>query len=81
MHGLDIFMLKNSTTSAPETTKQPIRVRVKTYFFHKLFFGGIKLSDLNLRSGVIFIFASLVFWNKRGKISLIHSFNKPLTAP
>ena len=62
-------MLKNSTTSAPETRKQPIRVRVKSYyFFHKFLFGDIKLSDLNLRSGVIFIFASLVFWNERGKI-------------
>ena len=65
-------MLKNSTTSAPETRKQPTRVRVKSYFFHKLFFGDIKLSDLNLRSGVIFIFASLFFLEREGKYKAIH---------
>ena len=45
-----IFMLKNSTTSAPDTRKQPLRVWVKSYFFHKLLFGDIKLSDLECRN-------------------------------
>ena len=43
-------MLKNSTISAPDTRKQPVHVRVKSYFFHKLPFGVIKLSDLECRS-------------------------------
>ena len=47
---MDVFMLKNSTTSTPDTRKQPIRVRVKSYFFHKLLFGDMKLSDLECRN-------------------------------
>ena len=33
-----------------DTRKQPIRVRVKSYFFHKLLFGDMKLSDLECRN-------------------------------
>ena len=43
-------MLKNSTISAPDTRKQPVHVWVKSYFFHKLPFGDIKLSDLECRN-------------------------------
>ena len=56
MHGADIFMLKNCTTSAPNTRKQT-HVYKWSYlfiylllFFHKLLFGDIKLSDLERRS-------------------------------
>ena len=45
MHGMDVFMLKNCTTFAP------VRVRVKSYFFHKLLFEDIKLSNLEHRNG------------------------------
>ena len=53
MHGMDVFMscfmLKNCTTFSPDTRKQPY-VYEWSYFFHKLLFGDIKLSDLERRN-------------------------------
>ena len=46
MHGMDVFMLKNCTTSAPDSRKQPYVYEWSLIFFHKLLFGDIKLSDL-----------------------------------
>ena len=44
---MDSFMVKNCTTSAPDTRKATVHVPVKSYFFfHKLLSGDIKLSDL-----------------------------------
>ena len=53
MHGMDVFVLKNGNTSAPDTRKKPsLLVRVKSHFFHKLLFGDIhvKPSDLESRN-------------------------------
>ena len=54
---MDVFMFKNCTTFAPDTRKQPYvynkkkRLQLlKSYFFHKLLFGDIKLSDLERRN-------------------------------
>ena len=43
MHGMDAFMLKNCTNSAPDTRKQPNMYEWSLIFFHKLRFGDIKL--------------------------------------
>ena len=32
MHGMDSFMVKNCTTSAPDTRKATVHVPVKSYF-------------------------------------------------
>ena len=50
MHGMDVFMLKNCTTSAPDSRKQPYVYEWCLIFFHKLLFGDIKLSDLERRN-------------------------------
>ena len=50
MHGMDVFMLKNCTTPAPDTRKQPYVYEWSLIFFHKLLFGDIKLSDLECRN-------------------------------
>ena len=50
MHGMDVFMLKNCTTSTPDTRKQPYVYEWSLIFFHKLRFGNIKLSDLERRN-------------------------------
>ena len=42
MHGMDVFMLENCTTSAPDIRKQP--------FVYELLFGDIKQSDLERRN-------------------------------
>ena len=46
---MDIFMLKNCTTSAPDTREQPYAYE-SYFFFHKLLFGDITLSDLKIRN-------------------------------
>ena len=46
MHGMNISMFKNCTTSAPDSRKQPHIQVLKSFFFHKLPFGDIKLSGL-----------------------------------
>ena len=44
---MDVFMLKNCTTSAPDTRKQLYVYEWSLlFFFHKLLFRDIKLSDL-----------------------------------
>ena len=48
MHGMDVFMLENCTTS--DTRKQPYVYEWSLFFFHKLLFGDIKLSDLERRN-------------------------------
>ena len=50
MHAMDIFMLKNCTTSAPDTRKQPYVYEWSLIFFHKFLFGDIKLSYLERRN-------------------------------
>ena len=50
MHAVDVFMLKNCTTSAPDTRKQPYVYKQSHIFFHKLLFGDIKLFDLEHRN-------------------------------
>ena len=51
MHGMDVFVLKNCNTSAPDTRKKPY-VYEWSHFFHKLLFGDIhvKPSDLERRN-------------------------------
>ena len=46
---MDVFMLENYTTSAPDIRKQPY-VCEWSLFFRKLLFGNIKLSDLERRN-------------------------------
>ena len=46
MHGMDVFMLKNCDTFAPDTRKQPYVYEWSLIFFHKLLVGDIELSDL-----------------------------------
>ena len=50
MHGMDVFMLKNCTTFALDTRKQPYVYKWSLIFFHKLLFVDIKLSDLERRN-------------------------------
>ena len=50
MHGMDVFMLKNCTTFALDTRKQPYVYEWSLIFFHKLLFVDIKLSDLERRN-------------------------------
>ena len=38
MHGMDSFMVKNCTTSAPNTRKATVHVPVKSYFFSTNYF-------------------------------------------
>ena len=60
--GTDIFMLKNCTTSAPNTRKQThvykwsyLFIYLLILFFHKLLFGDIKLSDLPVTAKLYFL--------------------------
>ena len=53
MHGMDSFMLKNCTTSAPDTRKATVHLSEVLFFSRKLFFGGIKLSDLEGRNSYL----------------------------
>ena len=50
MRGMDVFMVKNCTTSAPDNRKQPYVYEWSLIFLHKLLFGDIKLSDLEDRN-------------------------------
>ena len=50
MHGMDVFMVKNCTTSAPDNRKQPYVYEWSLIFLHKLLFGDIKLSDVEHRN-------------------------------
>ena len=50
MHAVDVFMLKNCTTSSPYTRKQPYVYEWSLIFFHKLLFGDIKLFYLEHRN-------------------------------
>ena len=49
---MDVFMLKNCTTSVSDTRKQPYVYEggLLFFFLHKLLFRDIKLSDLGRRN-------------------------------
>ena len=52
MHGMDVFMLENCTTSTHihDIRKQPYVYERSLFFSRKLLFGDIKLSDLKRRN-------------------------------
>ena len=45
-----LFLCSKIALLSPRYQKATVRVRVKSYFFHKLLFGDIKLSDLERRN-------------------------------
>ena len=42
MHGMDVFMLKNCTTFAPDTRKQPRTCTIEVLFFPQITFWRYK---------------------------------------